>query len=95
MDKGARAARLVDLLRDYLASWLQQDYPGRILSVSDIQLSPNGQRATIWLSAFDAPAVLALEDVISHAGRYQHRLHGAMSRRFVPEIRFVADLPVA
>ena len=95
MDKGAKAARLADLLRDYLAGWLKRDYPGRLISVSDIQMSPNGQRATVWLSAFDAPAHEALEDALRHAGRYQHLLHSALDRRFVPELRFVADTPGA
>ena len=95
MDKGAKAARLVDLLRDYLANWLQQDYPGRLISVSDIQLSPNGQRATVWLSSFDEAGWKSIQDALRNSGRYQHRLHTAMSRRFIPELRFVADLPPA
>lgn len=95
MDKGAKAARLADLLRDHLALWLRRDYPGRLISVSDIQMSPNGQRATVWLSAFDSKAIEALEDVIRHAPKYQHLMHSALDRRFVPELKFVADSPDA
>lgn len=91
MDKGARAARLADLLRDYLATWIHEDYPGRLVTVSDIQLSSNKQQATVWLSSFDQSGYQAAVEISTRSARYQHLLHTKLDRRAIPLLHFVVE----
>lgn len=91
MDKGAKAAQLADQIRDYLAAWIRKDFPGCLVSVLHVQLSPNLQQATIWIEVFSGDATRILRDLESHRSEYQKRLYTTLQRFAVPTIRFALD----
>lgn len=88
MDKGAKAVRLADQIRDLVAAWILKDVPGCFVSVVQVQLSENLQRATVWLEAFDQPAKAAIGRIKRLTPQYQARLYREMGRRNIPTISF-------
>ena len=95
MDKGAKAAQLSDHIRDYLAAWIQRDFPGRLVSVAQVQLSPNLQRATVWVECFNVDPKVLLKELKPKTAGYQHKLTQHMEKRVIPLIRFATGTPRA
>ena len=88
MDKGAKAVRLADQIRDHLAAWIIKDFPGCLVSVVQVQLSENLQRATVWIEAFDEPAKDAFNRIRKQDRKYQAQLYRELGRRAIPAISF-------
>lgn len=89
MEKGAKAAKLADQIRDYLAAWIREDFPGCLVSVAHVQLSTNLQQATIWIEGFTANTGAVVRDLQKEQRRYQQRLYRALDKRAIPAIRFM------
>ena len=88
-----RAAQLADAIRDTIAGWLHADYPGSILTVSDVTLTPDNRTATVWILALTDRDRSALKRISRDGARYTHRLRHALTRRNVPELTFREDMP--
>ena len=88
MDKGAKAARLADHLRDYLAAWIQKDFPGCLVSVSQVQLSTNLKQAIVWLEIFNQDKDVLMRKIEKRQPEYQHQLYHLLQRFSVPSIQF-------
>ena len=92
MDRASRAARLADQIRDYLAAWLNQDFPGSLVSVSSVQLSVNGQYATVWLTFLGTAVNTPIKDIVRKRPYYQSKLRHSLNRAAVPLISFGVEL---
>ena len=92
MDKSVKAAQLADQIRDYLALWIVRDFPGLIITVSQVTLTPDLRGATIWVSPLNSTNIPeVLKKLSLKEGRYTHLLHRAMSRHLIPTLHFKLD----
>ena len=88
MNKGAKAAQLADQIRDHLAAWIRKDFPGCLVSVTQVQLSMNLQQATVWLECFDEASKKYVPKIQQRQGEYQRELYRHMRRFALPTIHF-------
>lgn len=87
-----KAAQLADAVRDALALPLQQDHPGCILSITNVTLSDDKSRATVWLRFFPAEqGSKTLASATRKRAHYQRILQSKLPRRMVPQISFALD----
>ena len=92
MVKAIKAAKLADQLRDYLASWAIPDLPGYLFSITQVTLTPDLQRAIVWVDVLDASRQATIMKKLNEkAHSYQKRLHATFQRQIVPKIVFKAD----
>lgn len=92
MDRSIKAAQLADQIRDYLAAWTAQDFPGARFSLTEVTLTPDLLKATVWVESFD-PEVLrtTLPKLAQKANTYRGRLYQSLQRRGVPFLSFLPD----
>jgi ribosome-binding factor A len=92
MDKGARAARMADQIRDYIAIWSHEEYSGYIFSITQVTLTPDKGKATVWVEVSDSSQQAAVFAMLRrNAGRFQHRLHKALGKQSGPVLEFELD----
>ncbi|MEI6477893.1 MAG: ribosome-binding factor A [bacterium] len=92
MDRSTRAARLADQIRDYLASWSQQDHPGYIFSLTQVTLTPDRSRATVWVQVSQPDqrdTVLAF--LRKDASNYHRKLLKALAKQNAPLLTYKLD----
>lgn len=85
-----RATQLADQIRDYLAQWIARDNPGSFVVVTDVTLSEDMQRATVWISS-PSNEVTVFTHVLNSSKRYQHLLTQNLKRFRVPRLVFALD----
>lgn len=93
MDRSSRAARLADQIRDYLALWLNRDFPGALVSVGSVQLSTSGHQATVWLRFLATTERSPLKNIVQKTSYYQFQLRQSLNRAAVPAISFRLEPP--
>jgi ribosome-binding factor A len=92
MDKGIKAARIADQIRDYMAQWTRQDMPQTLFSITQVTLTPDLGKAIIWVEAYKTEETEKLVAALRKKGPYyQHRLITTLKKRAVPELVFEAD----
>lgn len=91
-DPGIRAAQLADQMRDYLAEWIARDFPGYLISVSQVTLRADLHVANVWLTFFSvADEVAVLAAIRRHARQYQRDLGARVSRHRLPRLTFYLE----
>jgi ribosome-binding factor A len=86
-----RAAQLADQIRDNVATWIQRDFPGSFVSVTDTTLSMDLRIATVWLHPAREEDVATFHKILKKTGHYSNLLQRAITRRFVPALQFSLD----
>jgi len=87
-----KGARLADWYRDEVAQIFQHQFPGKLLSVTRVTLSPDSRVASIWFRSYPlADSEQYLGQLKKMHGRIQSKLNARLSRRFAPSIEFVID----
>ena len=92
MEKGIKAARLADQIRDYLATWTRRDFPGYFFTITQVTLKPDLTMATIWIEVIDPSQ---LETLLHKLKRkevpYKHELARTLNRRSSLQLQFLPD----
>jgi ribosome-binding factor A len=91
MAQSHRLAMLGSVVRDAVAPVLRQAPPQcGIVTIVDVEISPDSSYATIYISALKDPEV-ALEYLIQERSGMQRKVADACSRFRAPRIRFRID----
>ena len=89
---GGRKPRLASLLEHTLAEYFrsQLDLPG-LVSISHVEVAPNFQAATIWLSIFAADENEVLRILLRSRGSMRKELTRVLSTKYIPQLTFKFD----
>lgn len=92
MVKAIKAAQLADQIRDYLATWASQDFPGALFAITQVTLTPDLRQATIWVDVLipDSEKKIIAE-LNKKRNSYRHKLAQTFQRRSVPILTFSLD----
>lgn len=92
MVKAIKAAQFADQLRDCIAEWTTQDLPGYFFSITQVTLSPDLGKATVWVDCLDkAQEVAIIGKLQKNRPSYQHRLRQRFTRKILPKLNFEVD----
>src|ERR1044072_3316191 len=92
MSSAIRAAQLADQIRDYVAEWIARDLPGYLLTVTQVTLSPDLQKGTVWVASFKLEHLQSgLRTLKGLEKTYSRALYQKLRRHSAPHISFVAD----
>ena len=94
MPNTVRAVQLADLIRDFVATWIQRDFPGSFVSVTDTTLSMDLRIATVWLHPARNEDVATYHKIVKRTNHYASQLQRSIARRFVPALKFSLDQQV-
>ena len=92
MDKGIQAARLADQIRDYTALWSRQDLPGYLFSFTNVTISPDKGRATLWFEVLNPeqmPVIVRKLEALLPS--YQRKLSVQLGKRGCPRLYLAPD----
>lgn len=92
MVKAIKAAQLADQIRDSLAEWTSRDLPGYFFSITQVTLTPDLTRATVWVDSLVAKEQSNIINKLNkNVYSYQKELGKKLRRKYVPKISFVPD----
>lgn len=87
-----RTPRLASLLKHQLAEYFktEMELPG-LVSISFVDVSPNMQSATVWLSVYAADENEVLESLKRATGAMRRQLTKTIKTKYIPMLRFKID----
>ena len=90
--KGTRKYRLSSLLAHGLSEYFktEMELPG-LVSISGVDVAPNMQVATIWLSVYGADEDEVLDKIRKESRRLRAYLIRSLSTRYTPVLTFRID----
>ena len=92
MEKGIKAARIVDQVRDYIAEWTHEDLVGYIFSITQVTLSTDMRLATAWVEVYDEKdQQKVLNFLKKNQGKYQRQLNSKAGKLAMLKVQFQAD----
>jgi ribosome-binding factor A len=90
--KSIKAAQLADLIRDLIASYIQKEVHGSIITVSSVTMNPDLQRATAWVRVFPSEnSHQMLKQLRNSLGKYQTLLKNDLARKNMPKLYLELD----
>lgn len=90
-----RAAQLADQIRDFLAEKVARDFTGYLITITQVTLSPDLQKATVWVTSYvPEEKELILNRLRKEGSRYQRELHRSLRRHHGPKLHFQSDYSV-
>jgi ribosome-binding factor A len=89
---GGRMPRLASLLTQQLSEYFQRelDLPG-LVSISHVDVAPNFQSATVWLSIYGAEETEVISRIIKARKDIRYQLTRILATKYIPVLRFKAD----
>ena len=93
MSESKRQLKFAQLIRKEISEILQRDFvgrfPGSLVTVSDVSMSPDLGLARIYFSIFP---VVGSEKVMQMLNAEKSKIRGALGRRIGKEVRIIPEL---